>query len=317
MTATTSPPATKEALSDRYRGAMVGLAIGNALGVPVEGFSATLIRRRFPEGVRDIAPDEQRLPWDDDIAHAVLLSESILEHDRCDLDDLARRLEAWRRENGRGIGHLTRRVLDAIAAGKPAQDAARAVWKEADRNAAGNGAVMRCPPVALRWRRHTERLIAESRQSALVTHHDPRCGWSAAALNLAVAAALEGGSIELPELADALADAGAPLAVGQAVGLCAGAALDAFDLDHDNSMGYTLKVMQAGLWALEQDGDAESVLIAVINAGGDTDTNGAVAGAALGAKHGLSAWPTRWRERIRDEATLHGLADRLLERAES
>jgi ADP-ribosyl-[dinitrogen reductase] hydrolase len=304
------------ALADRYRGAMVGLAAGNALGIPVEGYPRTFIPRRYPEGIRDIAPQESEREWDDDLAQAVILADSILARDRCDSDDLAARLLAWRRESGRGIGYMTALVLDAHESGVPARDAARQVWGRADRNAAGNGAVMRCAPVALRWRRDPERLVAETIESALVTHHDPRCGWSAVAVNIAVAGALSDRRPDLSVLAGALDEAGAPRAVGEAVRASDGASLDALELDHDNTMGYTLKAMQAGLWALAQPERAESVLLAIVNAGGDADTNAAVAGAMLGAKHGADAWPARWTERIRDRERLESLADRLLERAE-
>ncbi|HEY6572651.1 MAG TPA: ADP-ribosylglycohydrolase family protein, partial [Candidatus Eisenbacteria bacterium] len=139
-----SPPA--ESLAERYRGAMLGLAAGNVLGLPVESHSRALIARRHPEGLREIPREERRLPWDDDLAQAVVLAESILENDRLDPEDLSVRLLAWRRANGRGIGHHTRRVLDAIEEGASVNDAARVVWEESGRNAAGNGAVMRCAP---------------------------------------------------------------------------------------------------------------------------------------------------------------------------
>jgi ADP-ribosyl-[dinitrogen reductase] hydrolase len=301
-----------EQLSDRYRGALLGLASGNALGLPVEGYPRLLISRRFPAGVRDVDAAEAKRPWDDDLAQAVVLAEAILERDGFDFADLASRLLDWRRSNGRGIGHHTRRVLDAVAGGTPAEDAARIVWLETGQNAAGNGAVMRCAPAALRWRRDPERLVAETHQSALVTHHDARCGWSSVAVNAAIAAALDGRSLGLEELADGLDEAGAPLTVVHAVRSVDGASLESLDLDHDNTMGYTLKTMQAGLWALEQKGDAESILVSIVNAGGDTDTNGAVAGAALGAKHGVGGIPPRWIDAIRDAETIGGLAERLL-----
>ncbi len=306
-----------ETLAERYRGAILGLAAGNVLGLPVEGYPRTLIARHHPEGVRDIPREEQRLPWDDDLAQAVILAESILENDRLDVEDLSVRLLAWRRANGRGIGHLTRTVLDAIERGASAHDAARVVWEETGRNAAGNGAVMRCAPAALRWRRDPERLVEETNRSALVTHHDPRCGWSSVVVNIAIAAALEGRRVDPADLADAVDEAGAPAAVGSAVRASAGVILDVLALDHDNTMGYTLKAMQAGLWALEQEGPAEATLIAIVNAGGDTDTNGAVAGALLGAFHGAAALPQRWIENIAGTSELTDLAEQLLERAKA
>jgi len=80
-------------------------------------------------------------------------------------------------------------------------------------------------------------------------------------------------------------------------------------------MGFTLKAMQAGLWCLEHPEDFQGSLLAVVQAGGDTDTNGAVAGAILGALHGASAIPDRWTARIPNADRLVSLADGLLARA--
>ena len=55
-------------LRDRYRGALLGLAVGNTLGLPVEGWPREEIRRRYPGGVREIDALEMTLPWDDDLA---------------------------------------------------------------------------------------------------------------------------------------------------------------------------------------------------------------------------------------------------------
>jgi ADP-ribosylglycohydrolase len=73
--------------------------------------------------------------------------------------------------------------------------------------------------------------------------------------------------------------------------------------------------MQAGLWGLQQTGSLEATLLQTVNAGGDTDTNGADAGAVLGARDGIGAIPPRWLENIRDIATVSDIAGRLLLRA--
>jgi ADP-ribosyl-[dinitrogen reductase] hydrolase len=92
----------------------------------------------------------------------VILAEALLTGDRLHLDDLASRLVRWARESGRGMGLLTGRVLARLADGVPAAEAARAVWEESGRTSAGNGAVMRCAPVALRWRGDRSRLVSET-----------------------------------------------------------------------------------------------------------------------------------------------------------
>ncbi|MBM3946870.1 MAG: ADP-ribosylglycohydrolase family protein, partial [SAR202 cluster bacterium] len=86
-------------------------------------------------------------------------------------------------------------------------------------------------------------------------------------------------------------------------------------LDDPDAMGYTFKAMQAGLWAVKQPGTLEETLVRVVSAGGDTDTNGAVAGALLGARFGEAVIPARWTECIGNRPSLERLAERLLERS--
>ncbi len=95
-------------LLDRYRGALLGLAVGNTLGLPVESWPSAEIRRRYPRRISEIDPMELNLPWDDDLAQAVILAEAILEHDTLRHDDLAARLLEWAESNGRGMGSQTR-----------------------------------------------------------------------------------------------------------------------------------------------------------------------------------------------------------------
>jgi ADP-ribosylglycohydrolase len=76
-------------------------------------------------------------------------------------------------------------------------------------------------------------------------------------------------------------------------------------------MGYTLKAMQVGLWCLVERPELEQGLTAVVSFGGDADTNGAVAGAALGACAGADELPRRWLRRIGGADYLAQLADRL------
>ncbi len=80
-------------------------------------------------------------------------------------------------------------------------------------------------------------------------------------------------------------------------------------------MGYTLLALIVGLLTFWRATDVEYTLGSVVDGGGDTDTNGAIAGALLGARFGQDAIPKRWRDRIaaiREGSTpLESLADRL------
>jgi len=296
---------------DRARGTMVGLVVGNALGIGFEGMRAASI----PAGaVGEIPESETDAPWDDDVAQAVLLAEAALERDTMEVEDLATRFLAWYREGGRGIGMLTAQVLGALDRGADPREAARQAWESSGRSSAGNGAVMRCAPLALRWRLDLDRLTRETMASAAVTHADPRCGWSAVVLNRALAAVLAGALPDLEALAQEVRRG-----AGEHGAEIANAVMTAADVERPADlaldgpdMGYTLKTMQVGLWPLVRGWDLEASLIAVIEAGGDTDTNGAVAGAALGCRDGLEAIPPRWLERAPGRERLLELADTLI-----
>src|SRR5262245_63352906 len=88
MTEAMSTPALT-AVRDRYRGTLLGLAVGNALGLPVDSWAGAEIRRRYPRGIREIDPLEVNLPWDDDLAQTVILAEAILENDTVRDEDLS------------------------------------------------------------------------------------------------------------------------------------------------------------------------------------------------------------------------------------
>jgi ADP-ribosylglycohydrolase len=305
---------------ERYRGVMLGLAAGNCLGLPVEGQSHHWIRRHHPGGVRDVDPAERERPWDDDVAHSLIVAEALLSTQDVNPDDIGRRLVVWRDQNGRGIGQLNAEVIAEIASGRPVLEAARVVWERSGWSSAGNGAVMRCAPVALRHRRSGAALVRNARLSARVTHHDARCEWSTVVVDVSLAVALAGGTPDLDELATAterVAEGEAePAVVDQVVDAireARDADLEGLELDDPMDMGYTLKAMQVALWCCRQEGSFEDIVSDVVTAGGDADTNGSVAGAVMGARATSEAIPRRWIEALPASAQLVELADRLLD----
>ena len=327
-------------LLERARGMMVGIGAGNLLGIRFEGWStAEQLRESHPDGVREIEA-EPGYPDDDDLAQAILLAEACAEFDALDPDDLMRRLWHWAETNGMGMGIQTGDVLERYAhlrdepvggnGGDPFAPA-RSVWEDSGHSAAGNGSVMRCGPVALRWLDNDAALARNSVVSAAVTHWDPRCIWSTLLADFAIAACLRGEPIETDGLLDR---SGAGLrAVGDdlaqfelpdqpppdvldavATALAPGAQVADLQLD-SGGIGYAPKALGATLWAAHQAESVEEGLVAIVSAGGDTDTNAAPAGAALGARFGLEAIPQRWRSRItelrKDREPLESHADRL------
>ena len=317
--------------NDRARGLMVGIAAGNLLGIVQEGWSKRRIAAAYPDGVREMEA-RPGYPDDDDLAQALIVAEAA-ERGPLDPNDLGRRFWYWAETNGLGMGGLTGQVLELYGgdyprcpgrrrgtahgatdpprepAGVPITEASRTAWGGGQ---AGNGALMRCAPVAIRWRDDAAALVRNSIVSAVPTHWDRRCGWSCALANLAAAAALrgetpaadelldagvEGVRAALPELQRYGYEADVPQSVREAVRGAAGAEVDDVIAD-GSSMGFTLLTLRLALIALWRASGFEQGLRSIVEAGGDTDTNGAVAGALLGARFGIDAIPARWRRRI-------------------
>ena len=317
---------SEEGLGDRARGVMLGLAVGNLLGLPMEGWAYREIDRWYPEGVRDIDPREVRRPMDDDLAQAVDLGEAMLEGGDY-VGEFGRRLVAWRRENGRGIGITTSRVIDVLEAGHRPPDAARIVYE--GHPIAPNGGVMRCAPVALARLRQPELLVSDSAATCVVTHYAPTSQWSCIVSNAVIALLLKGVEPDLSALMAAASEDGCPDMLEAAMrdgissdvleSIAGGGRVpeDCSWLRRDQKLiGHTLIALQAGLWAAVTPLGFEEALRQVVEAGGDTDTNGAVAGAVLGARYGASGIPKRWTDVVPERDRIEGVADGLLEPAE-
>lgn len=297
-------PRPEPTLVSRARGAFLGHAAGNALGVPTE-FLATpeAITRAYPDGLREIRRrDTAKSPWDDDVAMSVLLAEELLAPEP-DLERLTRRWVQWMEEDGRGIGGWTRTALLHLRMhGTPPAESG---------GQAGNGAVMRCLPVALRFFRQPANLIAASFHTAALTHPDPRCGWSAVGVNVAAACFLSGRRDFVGDVIEALRNNDAPVEVTEAVRRVP--VMRRSDLPiTGGAQGYTVHCMQIALWTAYHEPELEPALIWLANAGGDTDTNAAVAGGLLGTRDGEESVPARWVAEVARVEHLRTLAEQLV-----
>jgi len=296
----------------RARGALLGLVAGNQLGVPTEHLGTPeAIRKAFPNGVSDLAPPPKNSPYDDDAAMALLLGESLVQSNGFDAADVARRWVKWMKVDGRGIGITTKRALTLIDRGKEPFEAGRLIYEENPRRAAGNGSVMRCIPVALRYHDDVDRLIRVSTQQAAITHADERCTWGAAAVNLAARELLHGNIYFVDEVLHRIGDR-APRALRDAIHRVPRESESDLPIAIAAEAGYVVHCIEIAFWFVTHDRTLEDALLALVQAGGDTDTNAAVAGALLGARYGESALPPRWMNQITGAEGIAQLAQRLV-----
>ena len=296
-------------LAERYAGCLLGLACGDALGGPVEFRSRSEIARDYPSGVRDmvgggwlsLAPGEIT----DDTQMTLALARSLTD-EGLDQDRLTKEFLGWYRSDPKDIGTTTRRALQALAGGVSADrsgEAALAGW--ASGTGASNGAVMRCAPVALRFRADPARLVDASLASARITHAEPRAAWGAVAVNQALAHLLAGGE-RGASLAAAVAGIAEP-EVRRAI-----VAAPSLRGDEVRATGFVLHTLQAAFWAVANADSAEAAIVAAVSLGDDADTTGAVAGALAGAHWGRSALPERWLAILQARDELEHHAARLL-----
>src|SRR6059036_1031371 len=234
----------------RARGALLGLVVGNQLGVPTERLgTATAIREAFPQGVRDLAAPPKGSPFDDDAAMTLLLAESLAEKGDFDAHDVAERWVTWMQRDGRGIGLTTQRALRLIEEGTEPFEAGRLAHNA---RAASNGAVMRCIPVALRYHDNVDRLIRVSTQQAAITHADERCTWGAAAVNLAARELLHGNIYFIDEVLHKMGDR-APRILRDAIHRVPRESESDLPIAVPGEAGYVIHCVEIAFWFVAHD----------------------------------------------------------------
>lgn len=294
-------------LADRFAGCLLGQALGDALGFPVEGRPAavcTPFARAL--GALDVLPEAVREPfapgqYSDDTQLARELAASLVARGGFDPADYAARIAALF-DAGRVVGHgpSTEAAARRLIAGVP--------WHAAGTPGpvAGNGGAMRVAPLALVLAGDAARLQAAAADQARITHADPRCAAGARVVARTVVAALQSaldaGALcaelalwagddeplaqalhELPRWLQRPVDEAA--AVLCSVGVEAGS----------GRFGIAPHVTPSVLWsvyaALRHPRDYPAAIAVAIAPGGDVDTTAAMTGAIVGAHVGLARLP--------------------------
>jgi ADP-ribosyl-[dinitrogen reductase] hydrolase len=275
---------------------VVGLAVGDALGAPFEFRRASAIPAPLPAFERPwmgLPPGT----WTDDTAMARNLWRSLIAHDGAlVLDDVLDRHLAWLAASPPDVGNQTRLALTEAAEG--VADAARAVFeRRGPEVSAGNGSVMYCAPLGVARAGDPVRLRDEAPALSRLTHWDGRCQTACLAVTWTAAALVRGDD---PETAvrGALAEV-VELEGGEELEFLVDQAGRARAIDGPG-MGFTLFTAGIGLQVVGEGRGFEEGLRHVVALGGDTDTNAAVAGALLGARHGLDGIPGPWVDRLAD-----------------
>lgn len=310
---------------DRAAGVLLGLAAGDALGVPYEfaqppgpGELAVM----SGGGLGNLAPGE----WSDDTSMAVAIAQA-RDHFASDryLDLVAEGFLRWYDDDPPDIGNQTRAVLSATRRrlNSGARGTAQVMREESEAYtrenelAAGNGALMRTAPVALVCPEDRERTATAAREIAMLTHADPLAVDSCVLWTEAIRVAVLESRIDVAGGLDLIA----PENREKWRGWLADAVAHPAATFTPN--GFTVTALQAALAAITQTPQPaddsqrgslpsrhlQDALHAAVRIGDDTDTVAAIAGGLLGARWGASAVPAEWLRAVHGWPGLdcHGL----------
>lgn len=303
-------------IRSKFKGCLLGLAVGDALGMPVEGARASSIRSRLGK-VTDFLPapwrNLQAGQWTDDTRMMLCHARSIANTGRVDPDDIAARFLAWMEGNDwRGMGNATYCSIKRLQEGVPPLESG-----ETGERAAGNGTAMRIAPVALLYCRDLETLRVETETASIITHNNPEAVAGSRAVSYAIARAAAG-TVEPDELLAGMMEFAGPSGVSERLAM-AGKFLEQ-GMDEEEALirlgtsGYVVETVASALYCvLRHPRDFEGAVVAAVGAGLDADTTGAIAGAVSGALNGLEAIPERWASGVEAAREILELADRIFD----
>lgn len=323
--------------TDRARGALYGLAIGDALGMPTQMMPRTAIIEQFGifDGFRPAAADHPLAAGmaagsvTDDTEQALVLAHAMLAHDgHVDPVEFARMLLAWEDSmRARGsldlLGPSTTSAVAAVLAGVPVE--------EAGRNGTTNGAAMRIAPVGIAVGcTDLDALVDRVVEASFVTHHTGIAISGAAAVAAAVSAGIDGADVRstfpVAVAAAALGAARGRWVAGAQVSRRIEWAVDLVDPTRpEQSLRDVAELVGTSLATQESVPAAFAVLamfpddpwracLTAASLGGDSDTIAAMVGAVAGACHGRSGLPDHAVETVRrvNGLDLEQVADDLL-----
>lgn len=292
-----------DASEDRITGCLVGMAIGDALGAPLEFHSRTEVRRMYPEPLREMRASRlwAKGEYTDDTQMALCIADSLITRDELMPSDVAARFRKWCRTT-KDVGIQTRTVLAMPGYESAPETCAREYYVEHPSSSAGNGAVMRCAPIALFHLDSIPMLLADSRRSARLTHADPKAQSSCVLLNLAIREAVVNGT------RDARPEALSRLPQVERKEWTRLKHIENVPEYEIASSGYTIATVEAAFWSFLTTRTFEDAVVRAAHLGDDADTVAAVTGAIAGAFYGYSGIPVRWLRELMDRSHITNVA---------
>lgn len=288
-----------EIINDKMLGCLYGQAIGNALGIITEFRTKTELQIK-QVGLITNYPLDKGVWQDDDTCQMLCILDELKENGQIIPQSLAQRFDNWLETDGRGCGNLVYQVIrhrDFLT--NPFQ-ASYDRWNLSNKEAAPNGGIMRTSVIGLLRDNIEKNAVAACK----VTHYDPRCIGSCVIASHIIHSLIW--EQQEPDLAEIKSIGGKyDNRIVEWIELAYKGNLAALKLDGPYGIGYTLRTLSAALWAYFHAPDFLTGLLAIVNEGGDADTNAAIACAILGAKFGYSSIPSYYVDNLHNRDIYH------------
>jgi ADP-ribosylglycohydrolase len=296
-------------VKSRCLGAFVGLAIGDALGAPVE------FRRRgmFTPVTGMRAGGTFGLPsgaWTDDTAMALCLADSLLHNPEFDVVDLLERFCDWmltgtNTSTGKsiGIGQNTLRTLGNYR--RTGETTAIKGGKRSD----GNGAIMRLAAVPCMHWQNVEKARSIAIAQSQCTHHSPLSEGCCDLMTFILCQLISGKIWEqilpYPNKNNWLEE----------VSLLSSCNWRDKSEEEVQSTGYVIHTLEAALWCVDTTNSFQDAVLRAVNLGEDADTVGAVTGQIAGARYGIESIPDEWLSELVDQPRIKTIAEIIFNRS--
>jgi len=298
---------------ERYRGCMLGLAVGDAVGTALEFRSPGSfepIADMVGGGPYHLQPGQ----WTDDTSMALCLAESLVECRGFNPVDQLERYLRWYREgylSSTGvcfdIGGTVRDALLRFA------ETHEPYCGSTDPMSAGNGSMMRLAPVPLFYANASEEAIERCAESSRTTHGAATAVDACRYLGALIGGAVRGGSKEslLSERYSPVDGYWERRPLVREIDEVAAGSFKRRKRPEIAGTGYVVKSLEAALWAFHHSSDFREGCLMAANLGDDADTTAAVYGQLAGAHYGEQGIPEQWRSKLAMRDVIEEFAERL------
>lgn len=293
-------------LKDRFRGCLLGLAVGDAVGTTVE-FRPRGSFKPLTDMIGGGPFHLQAGQWTDDTSMALCLATSLVECHGFDPLDQMERYCRWAETGylsstgtcfdiGNTVASALRRFRQT---GNP--------WAgSSDPYSAGNGSIMRLAPIPMFFFPDLEAAERFAAESSRTTHGAVECMDACRLLARIICRALSGRPKDEVILGDSTTFRGSE----KIVAIARGAYRDKSEREIRGS-GYVVESLEAALWCFAHTDCFRDAVLQAANLGDDADTTAAVCGQVAGAYYGARHIPAAWLERLALRSAITELADRL------